>query len=100
LSGFGVGEKRFPIGLSYLSAMLKQNNHTVRLIDRFANPGKWRSDIRTFDFVGVYTSTPCYADALRVLTLMKQDDYEGPIAFGGPHTTTAIRKFITPFFKL
>jgi radical SAM superfamily enzyme YgiQ (UPF0313 family) len=87
LSGFGVGEKRFPIGLSYLSAMLKQNNHTVRLIDRFANSGKWRSDIRTFDFVGVYTSTPCYADALRVLTLLKQDDYEGPIAFGGPHTT-------------
>jgi len=87
LSGFGVGEKRFPLGLGYLSAMLKQNRHQVRLIDRFADPRDWRPDIRTFDFVGVYASTPCYADALRVLTLLKQDGYEGPIAFGGPHTT-------------
>lgn len=87
LSGFGVGEKRFPLGLGYLSAMLRQNGHSVCLIDRFADPGDWRMDVRSFDFVGVYTSTPCYADALRILHLLRKDRYEGPIAFGGPHAS-------------
>jgi len=82
---FSMSEKRFPIGLGCLSAMLKQRKHSVCLVDRFADPGDWVDDVHSFDFVGVYTNTPCYADALRVLELL--GDYEGPIAFGGPHTT-------------
>ncbi len=83
---FGTNERRFPIGLGYLSAMLKQRGHQVILVDRFADRGVWvEGDIRRFDFVGLYTSTPCYSDALHVLEALKE--YDGPIAFGGPHAT-------------
>jgi radical SAM superfamily enzyme YgiQ (UPF0313 family) len=82
---FGTDERRFPIGLGYLSAMLKKQGKEVELCDRFADRGAWVDDISRFDFVGVYTSTPCYHDALDVLELL--EDYKGPIAFGGPHTT-------------
>lgn len=37
LSGFETEEKRFPLGLGYLSAMLKRHGHTVYLLDRFAD---------------------------------------------------------------
>ncbi len=87
LSGFGTGEKRFPLGLGYLSAMLKQHGYSVYLVDRFADPDDWVSDIHAFDFVGVYTSTPCYEDTLWLLKRLETEGYEGPIAFGGPHTT-------------
>lgn len=82
---FGTDERRFPIGLGYLSAMLKREGKEVELVDRFADRGIWTDDVDRFDFVGVYTSTPCYKDALAVVDLLK--DYKGPIAFGGPHTT-------------
>jgi len=80
-----MAEARFPIGLGYLSSVLKQYGHATRLIDRFADRDAWVEDVQQFDFVGVYTSTPCYDDALRILRLL--EDYEGPIAFGGPHAT-------------
>ncbi|HZO13272.1 MAG TPA: radical SAM protein [Polyangiaceae bacterium] len=83
---FGTDERRFPIGLGYLSAMLKQHDHEVELVDRFADRGIWiEGDVNRFDFVGVYTSTPCYKDALAVLELL--EGFKGRIAFGGPHTT-------------
>jgi radical SAM superfamily enzyme YgiQ (UPF0313 family) len=82
---FHTNERRFPIGLGYLSAVLKKAGHSVELVDRFADRGAWTDNVDRFDFVGVYTSTPCYEDALEVLELLK--DYKGKIAFGGPHTT-------------
>ncbi len=84
-ANFSTSERRFPIGLGYLSALLKRAGHEVKLCDRFADRGIWVDDPHAFDFIGVYTSTPCYQDALDVLDLLK--DYKGPIAFGGPHTT-------------
>ena len=85
-SEFSMKEARFPIGLGYLSAMLKQKGHSTELVDRFCDHHAWVEDVSRFDFVGVYTSTPCYEDALHILELL--EDYEGPIAFGGPHTST------------
>lgn len=83
-----TGERRFPIGLGYLSAVLKQAGHSVFLLDRYADPGLWLDhDVKSYDFVGVYTSTPNYGDALEILTNLERDGYKGPIAFGGPHTT-------------
>ena len=84
-SEFSMKEARFPIGLGYLSAVLKQAGHTTQLVDRFADHDDWVADVDIFDFIAVYTSTPCFEDALRILDLLR--DYEGPIAFGGPHTT-------------
>lgn len=85
LGGFGLAEKRFPLGLGYLSAMLKQRGHTVRLVDRFAQRGEWIGDNEQFDFVGVYASSPFFDDCLQILRLLEARRYDGPIAFGGPH---------------
>ncbi len=82
---FSMTEARFPIGLGYLSAMLEQNGHSTELVDRFCDNDAWVDDVTQFDFVGVYTSTPCFADALKILELL--EGYDGPIAFGGPHTS-------------
>ena len=38
-SEFSMTEARFPIGLGYLSAMLKQNGKTTQLVDRFCDHG-------------------------------------------------------------
>jgi radical SAM superfamily enzyme YgiQ (UPF0313 family) len=86
-AAFGTDERRFPIGLGYLSAVLKQHGHQIELVDRFADRGIWTENAKSFDFVGVYTSTPCYQDALAVVDQLEADGYCGPIAFGGPHTT-------------
>ncbi len=85
-AAFATNERRFPIGLGYLSAVLKQHGHRVELVDRFADRGAWTDDVNRFDFAGVYTSTPCYDDALAVVELLR--DFKGAVAFGGPHTTT------------
>ena len=87
IKGFGTSEKRFPIGLGYLSSALKKRGHAVSLLDRFADPGMWIDNLRDFDFVGVYTSTPCFEDALEILRLLEKENYRGKIAFGGPHTS-------------
>lgn len=87
LGDFGTQEKRFPIGLGYLSAILKSRGHAVSLLDRFADPGKWIPEIHTFDFIGISASTPCFEDALWVLKRLEVEGYAGPIALGGPHTT-------------
>ena len=84
-AGFSTNERRFPIGLGYLSAVLKREGHEVQLVDRFADRGAWTDDVNRFDFVGVYTSTPCYQDALAVVDLL--ENFKGTVAFGGPHTT-------------
>lgn len=85
ITSFGISEKRFPLGLGYLSAMLKQQGHQVELVDRFADPGEWVDDPNRYDFIGVYSSSPFFDDCLRVLKLLDDAAYDGPIAFGGPH---------------
>lgn len=87
LSGFGTSEKRFPIGLGYLSSVMKGNGHTVKLIDRFCHGGKWVDNIHMFDFIGIYSSTPCFDDTLNVIETLKKERFKGKIALGGPHAT-------------
>lgn len=84
LSGF-TRERRFPSGLGYLSAMLKQRGHRVSLVDRFIEQQAWVDSLASVDFVGVHTTTPCFEDALAVVSRLEQEGYTGPIAFGGPH---------------
>ncbi len=87
LRGFSL-ERRFPVGIGYLSAMLKQEGMEVELVDRFVLPDSWaRRPIREYDFVGVHVSTPYFQDSLDILARLDQEGYSGPVAFGGPHTT-------------
>lgn len=87
LRGFSL-EQRFPVGIGYLSAMLKQEGIEVELVDRFVLPNSWaKRPIGDYDFVGVHVSTPYFQDSLNILACLDQEGYSGPIAFGGPHTT-------------
>ena len=82
---FSTGEKRFPIGLGYLSAALKKEGHEVFLVDRFADAGEWVESNRQWDFVGIYASTPLFDDSLTVFEKVKR--LGAKVAVGGPHTT-------------
>ena len=86
LAGY-TRERRLPSGFGFLSAMLKQRGHTVHLADRLVDSSAWSSDVHTYDFVGVHTTTPCYQDGLDVVSRLKTEGFKGKIAFGGPHTT-------------
>ena len=80
---FSMSEKRFPIGLGYLSAMLKQNSHEVHLLDRYADPGIWTDNIDDYEFIGIYASTPLFADTIKILDLLKNRSNSQKIAVGG-----------------
>jgi radical SAM superfamily enzyme YgiQ (UPF0313 family) len=86
---FSTGEKRFPIGLGYLSAVLKEKGHEVFLLDRFADPGAWVDPGVSWDFVGVYASTPLFEDTLAILERLKGT--KAKVAVGGPHVTVSPR---------
>ena len=84
---FSMSEKRFPIGLGYLSAMLKQNSHEVHLLDRYADPGIWTDNLDDYEFIGIYASTPLFPDTIKILELLKNRKNGQKIAVGGPHAT-------------
>jgi len=81
---FHQGEKRFPLGVLTLSAALKARNHNVRLIDRFASPGKWNNDdVEWSTHIGFHCTTPNFPDARKMI-----DECKGRgkvLMAGGPH---------------
>ncbi len=87
ITGFGTAEKRFPLGLGYLSAMLKDRGHSPLLLDRFADSRVWPDDVHTCDGIGIYASTPCFSDVLSIVDKLRRLNYKGSIAVGGPHAS-------------
>jgi glycosyltransferase involved in cell wall biosynthesis len=82
---FAFKEKRFPMGIAYMSKVLRENGHHVELLDRFLQPTGWRNDIDTFDFVGIYVSSPTRGDAYHILEQLHNLKSRPVIAVGGPH---------------
>jgi len=87
LKGFGSNEKRFPLGIGYLSSVLKMDGHIVDLVDRYAMPREPLGLINEYDFIGIYASTPCFDDALNIINDIDISGYKGAIAVGGPHAS-------------
>lgn len=81
--GFSMIEKRFPIGLGYLAAVMEAGGHTVTIHDRFLLGAENYPDKQDWDLVGIYSCTPCIEDTLHLL------DYfaEYTTAVGGPHAS-------------
>ena len=87
-----------PLGLSYIASILKKNNHTVKLYDRFLRANilggeeaanlEMKSEILRFkpDIVGFSTVTPLIFDTLECVQYIR-DFYEGIVIAGGHHTT-------------
>ena len=87
-----------PLGLSYIASMLKKNNHTVKLYDRFLRANilggeeaanlEMKSEILSFkpDIIGFSTVPPLIYDTLECVRYIR-DFYEGIVIAGGHHTT-------------
>ncbi len=97
-SPFSTTEKRPPLGLGFLIAVLRDAGHKVFFIDNYLNPSNFletdyleRHDI---DFVGIYANTICFRDTRRMLYrleyLRQIGRWQGKIIVGGPHTSVAL----------
>jgi len=97
LAGY-TATRWMPLGLSYIASMLKKNNHTVKLYDRFLRAHilggeevvniEMKSEILRFkpDIIGFSTVSPLIYDTLECVQYIR-DFYNGIIIAGGHHAT-------------
>ncbi len=95
-----TAEKRPPLGLGFIIAVLKNAEHRVFFRDNYLKP----SDVldtnflvkKKIDFVGIYSNTICYQSTLeyfRKLQKMREEGkWSGKIIVGGPHTSVGADK--------
>jgi len=74
------GEKRPPLGIAFLAAILMKDDWEVDIIDRYLNPTKSFNPER-YDFIGISINTPCLQDAVNLI----KDIHHPNLAIGGPH---------------
>jgi len=97
-SPFSTTEKRPPLGLGFLIAVLRNAGHKVFFIDNYLNPSDFlETDYlrrHHIDFVGIYANTICFRDTRRMLHrleyLRQTGRWQGKIIVGGPHTSVAL----------
>ncbi|MCU0610144.1 MAG: glycosyltransferase, partial [Chitinispirillaceae bacterium] len=94
---FSTGEKRPPIGIGFLIAVLRRGGHTVHFVDNYLAP----TDLPTADYlktnrieyVGIYVNTICLRHSLAMMYRLdyfrRSNQWQGKIIVGGPHTTVA-----------
>ena len=97
-AGFSTAEKRPPLGLGYLMAVVRSTGHNVYLSDEYLQP----TDILETDFlvrncidiVGIYANTICFDATLKMLSLLQgkreKNEWGGKIMVGGPHTSVGL----------
>lgn len=94
-AGFSTSEKRPPLGLGYLIAVLKQEGHLVYFSDEYLKPSQILDshfiERNGIDFVGIYSNTICYQETLKLLEKLEKKRekklWSGKIMIGGPHTS-------------
>lgn len=87
-------EKRPPLGVGFLMAVLKQRGHKVFFSDEYLAPtGILETDFlvrQRIDFVGIYSNTICYTSTLLMFETLQRKrergEWNGKIMVGGPHT--------------
>ena len=93
-----TGTSWIPVGLGYIASMLKKNNHSVRLFDRFLRfyqlgseesvNGEMKAEILSFkpDIIGFSTISPVIYDTVSSVQFIRSF-YNGIIIAGGHHVT-------------
>ena len=97
-AGFSTSEKRPPLGLAFLMAILKQRGVEVFFSDEYLKKtkildGSFVTD-KKIDFVGIYSNTVCYQSTLEMFKKLdekrKKGLWNGKIIVGGPHTSVRL----------
>lgn len=94
---FSTNEKRPPIGVGFLIAVLREAGHSVHFIDNYLTPSDFLEtgylQKQQIDLVGIYTNTICYRDALRMFyrleEMRRNGVWNGIIVAGGPHASVS-----------
>jgi O-antigen biosynthesis protein len=94
-AAFSTNEKRPPLGLGFLMAVLKKKGHNIFFSDEYLQPSRiLDSDflkIHKIDYVGIYSNTICYKSTLDMFNKLqnkrKDGSWTGEIMVGGPHTS-------------
>lgn len=95
---FSMSEKRPPLGLGFLIAVLKKAGHQVYFVDNYLEPSRvLETDFlakKKIDFVGIYSNTLCYQSTLEMFNKLQRKrergDWGGKILVGGPHTSVGL----------
>ncbi|GAB4257060.1 MAG: radical SAM protein [Deferrisomatales bacterium] len=95
---FSTSEKRPPLGVGFLIAVLKRRGHRVHFSDEYLRPSSILSSgflqQQRIDAVGLYANTICYQKTLGALhtldALRRRGLWRGKILVGGPHTAVAL----------
>ena len=98
VSPFFTVEKRPPLGLGVLMAVVGNEGHKVFFIDNYLEPSNFIEENylqdNNIDFVAIYANTICFRDTLRMFNaienLRKKGLWNGKIIAGGPHTSVAL----------
>lgn len=97
-AGHRGSERWMPIGMLYLSSMLKSHGHEVRICDRQLTAmrggaggadGELLAQVKAFrpDIVGFNTISPQIYDTVSAVKLLRDSGYAGEILLGGHHAT-------------
>jgi radical SAM superfamily enzyme YgiQ (UPF0313 family) len=94
---FSTTEKRAPIGMGFLIAVLRDAGHHVSFIDNYLKPSNFMEtnylQEKKIEIVGLYTNTICFRDTLRMLYRLEEmrffKQWKGKIVVGGPHASVS-----------
>jgi len=94
---FFTNEKLPPLGLGFLASSLRAAGHRVFFIDNYLRPTRFVREgflnRNRIDLVGLYISTVCFQEALKILRAIQRQRrigrWRGMIAVGGPHVSVA-----------
>lgn len=94
-AGFSTSEKRPPLGLAGLMAIMKRRGDTVFFSDEYLKKTSIANSSfvvdKKIDYVGIYANTVCYQSTCEIVAALhakrRQGHWHGKIIVGGPHTS-------------
>jgi len=82
-----------PLGLAYLSSVLKEKGHEVRIVDMNVEKFDYKSfDYTEYDVVGISVDTTRFPLASNIARVVKQQGV--PVVFGGPHASAEVNDIL------
>ena len=82
-----------PLGLAYLSAVLRRKGHKVKIIDMNVEKFNYENfDYTNFDVVGISTDTTRFPLVSKIARVIRKQNI--PVVFGGPHASAEVNHIL------